>query len=104
MKLAARVAEELGADLIKTNYTGTKESFEEVVSSCPVPILIAGGPKLRNVRDVFTMVRDSVDAGGSGVCVGRNLWQQADPKKMAAAISMMVHSDASVSDAMRMMR
>jgi fructose-bisphosphate aldolase/2-amino-3,7-dideoxy-D-threo-hept-6-ulosonate synthase len=104
VKLAARVGAELGADMIKTTYTGSTESFKEVVEACPAPVLIAGGPRLSGVRDVFEMMKGALDAGGAGVCVGRNLWQQEDPKKMAAAVAQLVHRGATVEDAMSMIR
>jgi fructose-bisphosphate aldolase / 2-amino-3,7-dideoxy-D-threo-hept-6-ulosonate synthase len=53
IKLAARAGAELGADIIKTNYTGDLETFSEVVNACPVPIVIAGGPKIELMKSCF---------------------------------------------------
>jgi fructose-bisphosphate aldolase/2-amino-3,7-dideoxy-D-threo-hept-6-ulosonate synthase len=100
---AARLGAELGADIIKTNYTGDVESFKEVVNGCPVPVIIAGGPKAETAQDVLRMVKDSVTAGGAGLSIGRNVFQHEDPTKMVKALSAIVHKDASVSEAMKIL-
>ncbi len=83
---AARVAEELGADLIKVNYTGDPESFAAVVSAVAVPVIIAGGPKLNSAADLFEMVADAVSAGARGVAIGRNIFQDDHPAQRAAIV------------------
>ncbi|MDY6930673.1 MAG: 2-amino-3,7-dideoxy-D-threo-hept-6-ulosonate synthase [Halobacteriota archaeon] len=101
VKHAARVGAELGADVIKTNYTGDPDTFKEVVKGCPVPILIAGGPKMDTDEEVLTMVRNSIDAGGRGVSIGRNVFQHKSPVKMTAAVSKIVHENSTVEDALK---
>jgi len=101
VKTAARAASELGADLVKTNYTGSVESFREVVSGCPVPVVIAGGPKMGSDLDVLRMVRESIDAGGSGVSIGRNVFQHADVAGMTRAVAAVVLHGATAEDARR---
>jgi predicted phospho-2-dehydro-3-deoxyheptonate aldolase len=96
---ASRLGAELGADVIKTNYTGDAESFKKVVSCCHVPVIIAGGPKVDTVRDVLQMVSDSLKAGGAGVSIGRNVFQHENPAKMVKALSALVHRGASISEA-----
>lgn len=100
---AARLGAELGADIIKTNYTGDPETFKMVVDSCPVPVIIAGGPKAETPRDVLQMVKDSVTAGGAGLSIGRNVFQHEDPTKMVKALSAIVHHGRSVSDALKIL-
>ena len=100
---AARLGAELGADIIKTNYTGDVESFKTVVSSCPVPVIIAGGPKMETSRDVLQMVKDSISAGGAGLSIGRNVFQHEDPTKIVKALSAIVHDEASVAQALRIL-
>ena len=100
---AARLGAELGADIIKTNYTGDAESFKQVVDCCPVPVIIAGGPKAETSRDVLQMVTDSVTAGGAGLSIGRNVFQHEDPAKMVKALSAIVHKEASVAEAMKLL-
>jgi fructose-bisphosphate aldolase/2-amino-3,7-dideoxy-D-threo-hept-6-ulosonate synthase len=99
---AARLGAELGADIIKTNYTGDAESFKTVVDSCPVPVIIAGGPKMETSRDVLQMVKDSISAGGAGLSIGRNVFQHEDPAKMVKALSAIVHNEASVAEALKL--
>lgn len=96
---AARVGAELGADIIKCNYTGDPDSFERVVDGCPVPVVIAGGEKTDTVRHVLEMVHGSIQAGGRGVSFGRNVFQAEDPARMVEAISLLVHEGADVDEA-----
>ena len=98
VKMAARIGAELGADVVKTNYTGSKESFREVVEGCPVPVVIAGGCKGTD-REVLQMIKDAMDAGAAGVAMGRNAFQHKEPKKMIHAVSLIVNKGYSVSDA-----
>jgi len=99
VKLAARAAAELGADIVKTNYTGKPSSFREVVRGCPVPVVIAGGPKMRSDMDVLNMVKESIDAGGAGVSIGRNIFQHANIAGMTRAVSKIVLEGSSASEA-----
>ena len=96
---AARIAAELGADLVKVTYTGSAASFRQVTQGCPIPVLIAGGEKADTDRQVFENVRGALGAGGAGVCIGRNVFQHRDPLSMMRAISAMVHENASTDDA-----
>jgi len=101
VKHAARVASELGVDIVKVNYTGDPESFREVVEGVSIPVVIAGGEKMETPEDVLRMVRDMKDAGGKGVSIGRNVFQAASPHVMVAAISKIVHDDYSLDEAMK---
>ncbi|WP_456327882.1 2-amino-3,7-dideoxy-D-threo-hept-6-ulosonate synthase [Archaeoglobus sp.] len=101
--LASRVGAELGADIVKTNFTGSVESFKRVVEGCPVPIVVAGGPKMNSVEDVLKMVRMAMDAGARGVAIGRNVFQAENPTLMTKAIAMIVHENAEVKDALEIL-
>lgn len=101
---AARAGAELGADIIKTNYTGDPDTFIDVVKGCPVPVVIAGGPKTETDEEFLEMVKGAMDAGGMGVAIGRNVFQHPDPTKMTRAISIIVHENAEVEEAMRLLR
>ncbi|MDD1719392.1 MAG: 2-amino-3,7-dideoxy-D-threo-hept-6-ulosonate synthase [Methanoregulaceae archaeon] len=85
-----RVAEELGADMIKTNYTGDPVTFAKIVRACSVPVFIAGGEKAGDL-ETLTAIRDSVQVGGAGVCVGRNAFQREDPRGFVQALRRVVH-------------
>lgn len=100
VKHAARVAAELGADLVKVNYTGSAETFREVTEGCAVPVLIAGGEKAENDKDVLKNIRDSILAGGKGVAIGRNVFQHPDPTRMTRAICALVHENKTLEEAM----
>lgn len=98
---AARIAAELGADMVKVSYTGSPESFQEVVRGCPIPVLIAGGEKTKNEQEIFQIIKDSLEAGGAGVSIGRNIFQHDRKKQMVEAICRMVHDNISVNEALK---
>ncbi|MFB6146259.1 MAG: 2-amino-3,7-dideoxy-D-threo-hept-6-ulosonate synthase [Halobacteriaceae archaeon] len=90
---AARVAEELGADVVKTGYSGDPGSFERVVESTRLPVVIAGGSRGTD-RETVEMVRGAMDAGAAGVSMGRSIFQHEAPEAIAAAVSAVIHDDA----------
>lgn len=101
VKLAARVGAELGADIVKTNYTGDIDSFREVVRGCLAPLIVAGGPRMETTRDVLQLVWEAMQAGGAGASIGRNVFQAPDPTKMVRALSRIVHEGYAVDEAMK---
>lgn len=104
VKHAARVAAELGADIVKVSYTGDKESFREVIEGCPIPVVIAGGEKLGSDKALFKMVQDAISSGAAGVSIGRNAFQHATPKLMVKAISTIVHKKNSIDSALKIIK
>ena len=98
VKHAARLGAELGADIVKVNYTGSPESFRQVIAGCPVPVVIAGGEKVETDEELLRMIAGSLEAGGAGASIGRNAFQHADPEGMVRAITMVVHEGASVEE------
>lgn len=100
IKHAARVGYEMGADLVKVSYTGSVETFKEVVAGCAIPVIIAGGPKMDSDRDILEMVKGSIDAGGAGASIGRNVFQHRNPSQMVRAISAIVHDGTDVQSAL----
>jgi fructose-bisphosphate aldolase/2-amino-3,7-dideoxy-D-threo-hept-6-ulosonate synthase len=97
---AARLGAELGADIVKTNYTGDVTTFKEVVRGCPVPVIIAGGPFVKNPQDFLKMVHDSLEAGASGISIGRNVFQHRNPFAMTKALSEIVHRHTPLEEAL----
>ncbi|MBI5001213.1 MAG: 3-hydroxy-5-phosphonooxypentane-2,4-dione thiolase [Euryarchaeota archaeon] len=95
MSLASRIAAELGAQIVKTYYV---DGFEQVVRTCPVPIVIAGGKKLPEL-DALKMAHAAIKAGAVGVDMGRNIFQSGDPVAMIKAVRAVVHEGASPKDA-----
>ncbi|MBG0786705.1 MAG: fructose-bisphosphate aldolase [Anaerolineaceae bacterium] len=100
VKHAARMAAEYGADIVKTYYTGSKESFQEVIEGSPLPVLLSGGDKTDNPLDFLGVLKNCMDAGGRGVAVGRNVWQADDPAKMLQAVKKVVHEGLTPEEAL----
>jgi len=98
--LGARMACELGADVLKTDYSGSAETFRKVIESSFRPVLIAGGPKTATVREALEMVRGALDAGANGMFIGRNVFQAPDPARMMHVLRRMIHDDLSVDGAL----
>lgn len=86
-----RVAAELGADVVKVNYTGDVESFARVVAAAPVPVVIAGGPKMDTDLEVLRTVKGAMEAGAAGVSIGRNVFQHPRPGEILGNIRRLVH-------------
>ncbi|MFA7486029.1 MAG: fructose-bisphosphate aldolase, partial [Phycisphaerae bacterium] len=99
----ARVGAELGADIVKCVYTGSVETFQEVIEGCPVPVVIAGGEKMGSDEDIFNMVDGALKAGAAGVSIGRNAFQHEKPEKIIGALSKMVHDDYTVEQATKLL-
>ena len=97
---ACRIGAEYGADFIKTAYTGDVESFRSIVDQVYVPIVVLGGRKSKDPRDLLNGIKEAMQAGGSGVAVGRNVWRHPEPDKMTAAIAAIVHDGATVDAAL----
>lgn len=97
LALACRIAAELGARIVKTYWC--KDGFDKVVEGCPVPVVIAGGPKCETELEVFEFVYDGMKKGAIGINLGRNVWQSAHPAAMAAGLRAIVHEDATVKKA-----
>ena len=104
VKHAARLGAEMGADIIKVPYTGSPESFCEVVKGCFVPVVIAGGEKMDTDRDVLEMVKGAMAAGAAGVSIGRNVFQHKNPSKIVRAISSIVHNSSTFEEGLKDLR
>ncbi|MDR2698779.1 MAG: 2-amino-3,7-dideoxy-D-threo-hept-6-ulosonate synthase [Candidatus Methanoplasma sp.] len=100
----ARAAMELGADLIKVSYTGDIDSFRDVVKGALAPVLIAGGPKMNSDLEILNMVHDSIEAGGRGVSIGRNIFQHKNPRAMTEAISGIVLKGMTAEEASKLLK
>ncbi len=97
----ARVGAEAGADIVKTVYTGSPETFSKVVRGCPVPVVIAGGPKVNSDREVLLMAKGALDAGAMGVTFGRNVFQHTNPRGITKALSKLVFDGVDVDEALK---
>ena len=96
LALSCRIAAELGAHMVKTYYC---EGFEKVIKSCPVPVVIAGGPKLETEKDALEMAYNAISCGAKGVDMGRNIFQSDSPVAMIQAVRAVVHKNATPKEA-----
>jgi DhnA family fructose-bisphosphate aldolase class Ia len=92
LTFGSRLAAEIGADLIKTEYTGDPDSMARLVAGCPVPVLVLGGAKADSPDALLHTTRDALAAGVAGVIYGRNIWQAEDPAEVGAAVRSLVHA------------
>jgi putative autoinducer-2 (AI-2) aldolase len=97
LALCCRIAAELGARVVKTYYC--PEKFEKVVEGCPVPVVIAGGPKVDTQREVFDFVYDGMQKGAIGVNLGRNIWQTEHPVAAIRALRGIIHENCTPQEA-----
>jgi len=95
--LCCRIAAELGAKVVKTYWCD--DGFDKVVAGCPVPVVMAGGPKVGSDKEVFDFVYDGMQKGAIGINLGRNIWQNPHPVAMAKALYAIVHEKATADDA-----
>lgn len=101
LSLSCRIAAELGAGFVKTYYC---DEFEKVVEGCPVPVVIAGGPKLETELDALELANDAIQKGAAGVDMGRNIWQSEFPVPMIKAVRAVVHEKASPEEALEIFK
>ncbi len=97
VRYAARVGAEIGADIVKVPYTGSVETYAEVVETCPVPVVASGGPRVNSLEELFRQVRGVMDAGAKGTTIGRNVWADPNIPAILAALRAIVHQGARVS-------
>jgi class I fructose-bisphosphate aldolase len=99
----ARLGYEIGADLVKVQYTGSRESFARVVAAVPIPVVIAGGPKMGSDQEVLQMVWEALDAGAAGLSIGRNVFGADNVPQLCRALAGIVHEGKGVKDAVDLM-
>jgi putative autoinducer-2 (AI-2) aldolase len=102
LALSCRIAAELGAKIVKTYYCA--EDFEKVTNGCPVPVVMAGGPKCETELEVFDFVYDGMQKGAIGVNLGRNVWQNPHPVAMMSALNAVVHDGVTPKQAFDMFK
>lgn len=98
LALASRLGAELGARVVKTYYC---DNFSKVADSTPVPVVVAGGPKLETEADIFNLVYNALEGGAVGVDMGRNIWQNDHPVAVIKAIRAIVHEKATAKEALQ---
>jgi class I fructose-bisphosphate aldolase len=98
----ARIAVELGADLLKVPYPSDPDALRALVEASPVPVLILGGPRAATERDLFAGVAAALDAGARGVAFGRNVFQGRSPAAIVRALRALAHEGADVEAAAKL--
>ena len=98
LSLSCRIAAELGAKVVKTYYCA--EDFDKVIGGCPVPVVMAGGPKCETELEVFEFVYDGMQKGAIGVNLGRNVWQNPNPVAVMRALKSVIHEKATPKEAL----
>jgi len=88
-----RIAAELGADIVKVPFTGSSETFKKVTASCPVPVVVMGGPKMKNLQEVLQVARDAIKSGAIGIVFGRNVWEHRRPDQMVRMLKEAVYKE-----------
>jgi len=101
---ACRQAAELGADIVKTAYTGSVETMRELTESVFVPVVILGGSTKLSEEKLFQEIRDALDGGAAGIAIGRNIWGHENPALYSKVISKLIHEDLGVEDALKELR
>lgn len=97
---AVRIGFETGVDVVKVGYTGDFASFRDTVASCPIPVVIAGGPKTETLLGALEQTSDALRAGARGAVVGRNLWGHGDTTKAARAFRHVIHDGMTPQEAL----
>lgn len=97
LALCCRIAAELGARVVKTYWCA---DFDKVVNGCPVPVVMAGGPKCETELEVLEFVYDGMQRGAVGINLGRNVWQSEQPVAIAAALRAILHGNATPKEAL----
>ena len=99
----ARVCAEAGVDFVKTFATNDPTEFRLVADNCPVPVVVLGGAKTDDVRDLLESVQAAVSHGAAGVAIGRNIWAHPQPDRIVSALAAILHENASVEEAVKEM-
>lgn len=92
---AANLAADLGADLVKVPYTGSVDTMADVVASCPIPIVAAGGARVGADEELFAFASDVMSSGVNGLAIGRNVFQATAVARTVAQIAEIVHPGGS---------
>ncbi|MGH2548129.1 MAG: class I fructose-bisphosphate aldolase [Thermomicrobiales bacterium] len=99
--VAGRMAAEIGADIVKMQYTGSRESFQQVIDPIFRPVIVLGGPNRGDIRGVLSDVHGAIACGAVGIAIGRNIWAHETPAKVISAMNVIIHGGGTVDEAMR---
>jgi DhnA family fructose-bisphosphate aldolase class Ia len=98
---AARIGQELGADIVKVAHPGTQEGISKVLAGIQIPLVFAGGEKKDNTQSTLKVVHNAVTAGAAGVCMGRNIFQHPRPELFTYLISRLIHGEITLEECLQ---
>lgn len=98
---AMRIGAELGADLIKASYSGPTDAYRMALSSCYRPVVVLGGEKVKDEMEMLQNIADALEAGATGVAIGRNVWQHSNPAGICRSLVELVHGSGKVEKALK---
>jgi class I fructose-bisphosphate aldolase len=101
---AVRCGIECGADVIKVPFTGNVASYREIISSSPVPVVAAGGPRCDSLSSALEMMARVIESGARGATIGRNIWGTSDPTGAVRAFRAVIHEGKPVTEALESVR
>ena len=101
---AVRAGAELGVDILKTNYTGSPDTFRKVVEACPARVVVAGGEVGNKIEDYLKMTRDIIDVGGAGVTYGRFVWEYRHVSELIRVLKFIIHENGALKEALELLR
>ena len=106
VQFAARLAAEMGADVVKVPYPidAKPGDFAKVTQSCFIPVIILGGAALNDDAALLKMTEDAMEAGAAGIAIGRNVWQHPNPAAIARSLNAIVHHEASALEALALLK
>jgi fructose-bisphosphate aldolase/2-amino-3,7-dideoxy-D-threo-hept-6-ulosonate synthase len=96
-----RIGVELGADVIKASSCGPLEAYRTALKACYRPVVVLGGEKVKNEQEMLQGIADALEAGASGVAIGRNVWQHKNPAAVCRALVELVHGSGRVEKALK---
>jgi class I fructose-bisphosphate aldolase/fructose-bisphosphate aldolase/2-amino-3,7-dideoxy-D-threo-hept-6-ulosonate synthase len=86
-------------DILKTNYTGSPDTFRKVVEACPARVVVAGGEVGNKIEDYLKMTRDIIDVGGAGVTYGRFVWEYKHVPELVRVLNFLIHENGTLKEA-----
>ncbi len=103
LSFVVRLASELGADVVKTAFptNGSADDMKRIIQGSLVPVIVLGGAAMGDDEALLTMVSQSMEAGASGIAIGRNVWQHENPPAIASALNAIVHGGVDVEEALK---
>ena len=98
---AMRIGAELGADLIKASYCGPADAYRTALGSCYRPVVVLGGEKVNDEKEMLQNIAEALEAGATGVAIGRNVWQHTNPAGVCRSLVELIHGSGNLEKALK---